>query len=499
MSRVVGIDLRDQKVRAVVLMTSYRKLQVEIVCEEPMAAYATPEEAVRACALRIGGLEGQRVDAVVTSIDGQKSFVHLLSLPATAEKRLDELLPFELEAQLPVDIDEVVYSHQVLPRPRGTARGLDVLTVSARTEHVRAKIDYVQACLGREPDRVGASAAELGGLAVLSSEFQSPLPVVLMDLGGTTTDLCLLQSGVVRSARTLSVGCNAFPTRATQVTAQVRQTLSGFAALSEEPVARLFLMGEGAALEGIFEFLNAQFDLEVVPLPALAIEIADEATRLALPTFAQALAAALHGVRGKGFDLRRGPLAFQRGFGYVKERAPLLLGLAAALVISFVFSTWAEGRALDNEQLVLTANLEELTKAVFSEATADPDEALALLERARKSKPEDPMPYHDGFSAMVALAETVPGGIKHDVEQFDYTKGKLKIRGLVDKTEEVQRVTKALEEHRCIQNATVTKISQVVNSERERYMLEADVRCPEDPADPKQKAAAAASATGGKP
>lgn len=498
MSRVVGIDLRDQKVRAVVVLTSYRKLQLEAVCEEPIAAHANLEEAVRACALRLGGLEGQRVDALVTNIDGQKSFVHLLSLPGTAEKRLDELLPFELEAQLPVDIDEVVYNYQILPRQRSATQGIDVLTVSARVEHVRAKIDQLTACVGREPDRVGASAVDLGSLSFLSAEFQGNSPVVLMDLGASTTDLCLLQGGVVRSARTLSVGCNAFPTRATQVTAQVRQTLSGFAALSEEPVARLFLLGEGAALEGVFEFLNAHVGLEVVPLPALSIEVADEGTRFALPGFAQALAAALHGVRGKGFDLRRGPLSFQRGFGYVKERAPLLLGLASALIISFVFSAWAEGRALENEQVVLSSNLEELTKATFGEATPDPDEAMALLERARKSKPEDPMPYHDGFLAMVALAESVPSGIKHDVEQFDYTKGKLKIRGLVDTTEEVQRVTKALEEHRCIEKATVTKITQVVNSDRDRYMLEADVRCPEDPPDPKQKASTGA-ATEAKP
>jgi len=102
------------------------------------------------------------------------------------------------------------------------------------------------------------------------------------------------------------------------------------------------------------------------------------------------------------------------------------------------------------------------------------------LAKARKAKPEDPMPYLDGFGVAVALAETLPEKLKHDVEELDFAKGKIKLRGVVDSAEDAEKVSNTFGAHRCIGEAKVTKITQVVNSDRERYALEATAHCPED-------------------
>jgi hypothetical protein len=188
----------------------------------------------------------------------------------------------------------------------------------------------------------------------------------------------------------------------------------------------------------------------------------------------------MHGVRGKGFDLRQGELVYERGYEHVKQRAPLLAGLMAAVMLSFFFSIWAESRALAAENEALLTSLREVTRSTFGVETADPDEAEVELEKARKSKPEDPMPYLDGFGVAVALATTLPTGVVHDVEEFDVAKGKVKMRGLVASASDAQTVAKHFGEHPCIHEPNVTKITQVVNTERERYTMEAEVRCPED-------------------
>jgi len=43
-----------------------------------------------------------------------------------------------------------------------------------------------------------------------------------------------------------------------------------------------------------------------------------------------------------------------------------------------------------------------------------------------------------------------------------------------------------LEDHRCIEGANISKITQVVNSDREKYVLEATVSCPEDAGEKKK-------------
>ena len=92
------------------------------------------------------------------------------------------------------------------------------------------------------------------------------------------------------------------------------------------------------------------------------------------------------------------------------------------------------------------------------------------------------MPYLDGFGVAVVLSEVIPEEVIHDIEELEVSKGKVKLRGLVSSAEDAQTVLKAFESHRCIGEAKVNKISQVVSSrtERKRYILEAVVLCPED-------------------
>lgn len=479
MSRVLGIDIRDNHVRIAALRAGYRKLELDGLFEELISAHSSPEEALRACFLKLpsGGH-----DTIVASVDGARCFTHSLTFPASARKRLSELLPFELEASLPIDIEELVIDHLILSgkSSEGATPELSVLSVAARTEHVREMIDLVRDATGHQPERVGASATELEQLAYLNPVLRSDETIALVDLGFARTDVCIIQGGNLRQARALSLGAEGFPDEATAFVARLRQTLSAYATTTGIDVSKMYLVGDGARLTGVTQFLAAQLGIVVEIFDKIEVEAISPESEYQLPMFGRALGTAMHGVRGKGLDLRQGELTFERGYEHLKARAPLLGGLVAAILLSFLFSVWAESRALSSEHEALVASLEEITQSTFGTATGDPDEAETELEKARKSRPEDPMPYLDGFGLAVVLSEAIPTELTHDVEEFDLAKGKLSLRGIVGSAEDAQKVSKALGEHRCVEEPNVTKITQVVNSDKERYTLEAEVRCPED-------------------
>lgn len=498
MSRVIGIDVTPRFVRAALLRLAYRKTFLEELKEVERADFETLAQAVAACAQALAegpGTEGaaggsgsgaaQRLDGVSVVLDGRRAFVHHLAIPATALKQIDELLPFEIEAQVPVDVDELVFDYEVAPSKPGDAT-LDVLTVAARTEHVRECISLVTAGLGREPERVGCGPVELAQLATLFPDLAAPGPVAVVDLGEDVTDVCILQGGRVVATRSLSLGTSGFPDSAEALVARLRQTFGSYALLGGAEVVRAFLVGSGSTLEGVLPFFSERMGLPFEPLGTSNLEGATPAHNRLMPRFARALGAAQHAARGRGIDLRQGVLAFQRGYGFLKEKSPLLMGLGAAVLISFVFATWAETRALDREREVLTARLEADTQALFGTAVADPAEVEVLLQQALQQKSEDPMPHMGGLAVAVAVSEAVASDIVHDIEELDLQKGKLTLRGIVNSTEEAQRVSKALEEHRCIEGANISKITQVVNSNREKYVLEATVRCPEEEGEKKK-------------
>jgi general secretion pathway protein L len=474
MTRALGVDLEAERVRVAVLRAAYRKVALEHLVEEVVSEHAGPEEALKACLDRVGP-----VDVICTTLRGGETFVQLLNVPASAAKRLADVLPFELEAALPLEIGEVVFDYETLGAP--VSGQLPILAVAARKASVSREIARVLRATGQEPERVGAAQLELAQLIRLTPTLSAlSEPICIVRLAPESTDICLAVAGEARAGRTLSIGVAEFPEAAERLAAQLRQTLASFEAHVGPSTERLVLVGEGAVVEGMCEFLSARLPVSVEVLPALGLEGLDALDVTKVPSFALALATAAHGLRRSGFDLRQGELSFERGYGFVKDKLPLLSVLGVLLVLSFLFATWAQGRALEAEKASLEASLELLTLDTFGKKIADPEEAEAELDRLRKAKPEDPMPYLDGFGVTVAIAETLPTEIVHDIEQFEYSKGKLNMRGIVSTTDEAQRVAKALDEHRCIEGSNVSKISQVVNSDRARYVMEAKVACPED-------------------
>src|SRR4051812_20681934 len=112
MAKIIGIDIQSRHVRAALLVSSYRKFTLESLVEIDRTQVPGLEEAVQACLLPLV----PHSDAVAVAVDGDVAFVHRLKLPPTALKQLAEVIPFELEAQVPVDIDELVYDFVQLPR-----------------------------------------------------------------------------------------------------------------------------------------------------------------------------------------------------------------------------------------------------------------------------------------------------------------------------------------------------------------------------------------------
>lgn len=480
MARFLGIDVGGRSVRAALLSTGYRSLKIERLEEAPIAA---PDQVSAALTVAASHLIAQ-IDGVATALDGERAFVHRIVLPPTAAKQLSEVLPFELEAQVPVDLEELVYDYRLLPRLNEKAPLL-VLAGAARTEHVRERIALIHAALGREPDRVSCGSIALANLAVVVPNLRLPGPVAVLDLGGRRSEVTLIERGQPISARTLSQGVEGLPSSASALAAELRQTLLSWAAHQGKEAAVVYLVGGGSLADGAASFLSQELGCPVEPLPALEIPGLTEEQALIVPRFAKAIALALGAAgRGHDIDLRRGPLAFQRGFAFLKEKAPLLVGLGAATVVSFLFATWAEVRALDRENAVLLEQLGALGKQMLGEEVRDAEMAVALLEKAQAADEVDPQPPMDAFDVIVEISKVVPSNVTHDIDEFDMQRGHVKLQGVVGSAAEAQNIATELGKHRCVQlpksGTMIGKISQAINSERQKYVLEFDVKCPDE-------------------
>jgi general secretion pathway protein L len=474
MSRLLGIDIRPTVVRAALLRTSYRRVQVEALNEVQRSHFPNLEEAVTFVAEQFA----QHHEAIGVSLEGHQVFLHRLTLPPAALKQVDQVLAFELEAQIPVDFDELVYDARVLPRAKGDA-GVEVLAAAARSKDVSALITVIARALGHEPERVLVGAAALGNLSHLVPALGSKTTAII-DLGDEASDIAILDGGVTSFARTLSIGVGGLPAAANQIMSSIKQTLGAWSAISENPVQSVVVCGAGADLAGMEAWLSAHVGVEVSLLTGFELDQPKEEHKHLLPRYAKAIAVAL-GLRAgsKDLDLRRGALAYQRGYGFVKEKVPLLLGLGAMTLVSFVFSAWAESRALTAENAILTTSMANMAKQALGEETDDPARVIELLDKV-SAKEKDPQPEKDAFDLVVALAEHIPKEIEHDVDDMEFAKNHVKLTGIVPTTEDAQKIAEVFKQAPCFKNVNISKIAQVVGKDRQKYSMEFDYRCEED-------------------
>ena len=494
MARHIGIDIGSTHVRALLLSTGYKRIAIAAINEVAIDAVESLEHAIQAC---VSGMLPHS-DGLAAAIDGDSAFVHRLKLPLTARKQLDAILPFELESQMPVDISELVYDYRVL-RAEPTREAIDVIAALARTEQVRERIELVKRAAGREPERIGCGSLVLSNLSLLAPELRGKAPVALVDLGSRRTEITVLSDGEPIFVRTLSRGVAGLPESAGPLIAELRQTFLAFLSSTDLAVESVILLGGGSGASGAEQYLSQELGFPVRPLPAFQLEAGADVV-LALPRFAKALALAA-GLSGKAVDLnlRSGPLAYQRGFGFLKERAPLLVGLVAATLVSFLFATWADLHALAREHEDLSQALSAQSQQVLGEPLSNPDAVAEAIERAKAKDEPDPMPHVDAFDVMVDLSTAIPMSVVHDIEELDVDRGHVKVNGIAGTTADTQNISSKMAENRCVSDAKIAKVSQVVNGDRQKYVLEFDIKCPEDSATKKKAKSTADTPTEDKP
>ncbi len=477
MARLVGIEVSTTHVRAVAIVTSYRRTLVERMVEVDRSQTPILAEAFKTAA----GSMVTHGESVAIAIDGTTGYVQRIELPKTALRQLDQVVPFELESRVPVELDDLVHDYLMLRRQKKDDQ-VRLLVAAAPTERVRAVIDSCRSALGREVERVGCGALPLANLLGLLGEVGvTDVPVAIIDLGHRRIDVLVVQAGEAVFARTTSTGVAQLPEGAGQIAASIRQSLLAFQSQGGDQVATAYLTGEGAFVAGAEAYLSTEMRLPVLPLPMLTGFDMAESERHNMPRFSKAIAVALGlGSRPRDPDLRQGPLAFQRGYAFLKEKAPILSGLVTAICISFAFAAWSESHALSKQHGALVTELGQVTKVILGEEVTELEAAKELLQKRRGLDDSDPMPHMDAFDVLVEISNAIPPAIIHDIEEFDMQRERVKLTGIVGSASEAQEIASRLKEHKCFQEQRLGKVTQVVNSDRQKYGLEWDVRCPGD-------------------
>ncbi len=507
MSTWIGIDVGASSVKVAVVHSAYRKTQIQGVAEVKMADVPSAVEAISLALKQALGESKKSPDAFAVSLSGAKSTVRILDMPESVQKQIGSVLPFELESVLPYDVSEAVFDYRVLEGIPRSAGIVPVLVGVSKVADVEQAIALVRAATSTEPERVSLGPFPLANLTPYVPELSTDGTVLVVDLGTEMSDLLMLQRGVPVFARTLSLGTKGLPQSASKLARELRVSLASFRAAGGGKPDKLVLVGGGSFVTGAEAYISRELEIPVERISSAHAEFAAAMPTLVdtFPIFAKAIGLALGlGGRPLALNLRKGPLSFERGFDWIKEKIPVLSGLATAIVVAFLFSTWADLYAQSKERATLEQALALVTKEVLGEETSSTARANELLSKQSTSNDEDPLPHADAFDVMVKLAQAVPESMTHDIDELDVQKGHVVVHGIVGTTSDAQTLRTLLANERCFSDVKPPRTNQVVGGDRQKYVIEFDLKCPEDMkgADKKKEspkeAPSASAAPGGK-
>ena len=181
---------------------------------------------------------GIRPAPLVVSLGGQMVFPRFAKFPPVGDKeKLEQLVHYEVEQNVPFPIDEIVCDHQFL----GTAPDGDVaaMIVAAKLDGVRAVTDAIAAA------GLKTAIVDVSPIAVLNAlRFSQPQLAgcsVVLDIGSKTTNLILIEGEKIYN--------RSIPVAGNTITKEIAQTFG----CSFEEAEQLKIERGYVALGGVME------------------------------------------------------------------------------------------------------------------------------------------------------------------------------------------------------------------------------------------------------
>ncbi|RJO65670.1 MAG: hypothetical protein C4523_15650 [Myxococcales bacterium] len=245
--KIVGLDIGQHAVKAVVLESTYRgweligfhemktsgayvtteamiRPRLEDVGVEPEPSETTDEaaaengetpaaasekpldprrEQLRAVVGHFLRQYNKDWDTLFTAISGDHISVKILSLPYSNPRQIEQTITFALEDLVPFPLDGKIVDYQILSKDEKSTR---ILAGLLDYTHLRNYLDDLKAA-GKEPKAVTLDAVALGGLfAELATAEQRQGLKALIDIGHRKTIITLLKGGGVVFARIIPFG-----------------------------------------------------------------------------------------------------------------------------------------------------------------------------------------------------------------------------------------------------------------------------------------------------
>jgi Tfp pilus assembly PilM family ATPase len=486
MHRIVGLDWSSDSLRVVALESGFRGFTVLEARAAPLPPEGAPGEKLKTALAMLEMASGD--DVVALALPAAQVACHLFTLPFTDPRRIEQVLPAEVEGAIPFDLEEVVWDHAVLSQ---TEEKSVVAVAVAKKALVREHLAALKEA-GLEPKVVTFAPMALGALS--ERKLVQGLPaegsaesVLLLEGGPDRAHFSLVVGNSVALLRSLSLGGPAQFAAAALGDEGLRKLLLPLvrdlklslrartgAGAGVAPV-RILLAGSLAALPGAAALLSEELGAPAAPveftaeanLPAGSIDPATAALALALSLRAQQ-------PRGK-INFRKGEFAFTKDLSQVKGQigwmaaaAGLLLVLGLGLGVAQV--TTLGRRAKDYDDALCAA-----TKKVLGNCVTD--YKLAVAQMSGTTSKAAGIPRTSATDVFAEVLAHLPEASLPLLEDVEITTSSVRLKGVAESYQQVDQIKDGLKTDKCFGEIKPPRTEKLRDSQKFSFTMDFPYAC----------------------
>jgi len=146
---------------------------------------------------------------VAIALSGHSVIIKKISIPATSEEELAEVIPWEAEQYIPFDVEDVNLAYQVLKGASGGEGNMDVLLVAAKKDKIQNHTSVISLA-GRSPEVVDIDAFALQNAFEANYDVHPDAVIALLNIGASLMNINITKGGMPLFIRDVSVGGNQY-------------------------------------------------------------------------------------------------------------------------------------------------------------------------------------------------------------------------------------------------------------------------------------------------
>lgn len=261
---------------------------------------------------------------------------------------------------------------------------------------------------------------------------------------------------------------------------ELRRTLQTIRSEKRVRVARIDLLGGGARIQNLANYLAEELNVPVARGAAVEQIVERHLEEPRRPAYASALAFALRSTGDQPvsrIDLRVEEFQYVGQLRHLRSRAPFIAAAVGLLLILLAANTWAQYHVIRKREADIDKQFCDITQKVIGKMVCEPTVAISVMKQPQTELGSFRLPERSAVRVAAELSHMIPQGSDAVVNELEVTTERARVSGEASSFEAVDSIVTEYSKDACYTDVKKAKLRKRSDGKGVEFQLSIRMGC----------------------